>query len=279
MTIVTQASLSPELRGDPGTPPSVRQPERSGGTSEAALWMVATTSLALVVAAVLLLGLLSRNVVTDASLGGFVTGIGMVIAALGIGGIGYVLVTARRAGYLGEPEIVAAAASVAPAGMHVVPALPPDLGRWKRRQLEEQRSARSRQAKAIASAAAASVPTPRPVTPRRPAPRPVATARPAVRPRPQPVVSSAPTRVTGPQPARPVQSRRVAAAPPVKAPALVRASITMPKPQGRSPRPAAWPQRAPAVRMAAPPMRPRTQVATFQVNAANVRAATLARPR
>ena len=275
---MTQASLSPDLHAALGAPPSVRDAsQRSGPSSEAALWMIALTSSTLVIAAVLMFSLLASATVRNASLGGFFMGVGVVIAALGVGGMAYVLVTARRAGYLDSAEASAAAASVAPAGMHVVPAVPPDLGLRKRRQLEAERADRNRQAKAIATASAATAQKARPMAPRRPAPRPVAPPRPAPRPVPQRVVRSAPVRAPRPLPPRPAPQRPPA--PPSRVQAPTRAPITMPRPQVHPPRPAAWPSRAPVVRMATPPMRPRTQAATFQVNAANVRVAAPARPR
>lgn len=294
---MTQASLSPDLRGALGAPSAPGDTStRPAVPSEGALWMVALTSSSLVAAAVLLLALLLNNVVVDASLGGFISGIGIVIAALGIGGVSYSLVTARRAGYLVDPAATAAGSTVAPAGMHVVPALPPDLGRRKRRQLEMERSARKRQAQAIAAATAMAPPKARPVANRQPMPQPT-TARPAPT-----RMAQTPTRVAPPrrvQTTRPRPAQTTASAPARPAPARVapapvmpvmprpasttdRASsrpITMPQAPVRPTRPAAWPDRVPGLRMPAPRMRPRTQVATFQVHAANVRAAAPIRPR
>lgn len=297
---MTQASLSPDLPGALGASPSIPgSGTRPGPASEAALWITALSSTGLVVAALLLLGLLMRNVVTDASLGGFVAGIGIVIAVLGVGGVTYALVSARRAGYLQLAEAtVTGGSDEVPAGMRVVPALPPDFGRRRRLELEAERSTRSRQAKAIATAAAVSVRKQRPLAPRRPVTRPVAvtpqnaTARPprqqhtpaqppqqqrAARPAPALAARPAVAPTRRPAPARPTPIRM--APPPVRMRAPARPAITMPRPQPPAPRPAAWPSRAPVVRMATPPIRPRTQATTFQVNAATVRSATPVRPR
>ena len=293
---MTQASLSPDLHDALGAPPSGPDAVRPGIPSESALWMIALTSSSLVLAAVLLLGLLSRSVVRDASLGGFVSGVGIVIAALGVGGVSYALVTARRAGYIDSTASPAATTAV-PAGMHVVPAVPPDLGRRKRRQLEAERAERNRQAKAIATATAVTAtPRSRPAAPGRQAARPVApprsTPRPSQRHAARRTMGRAVQPASGPA-ARPVAARpapvhAMRPAPANQAPVqpssatprpVARPAITMPRQQMRQPRPAAWPHRAPVVRMAPPPMRTRTHVATFQVNAANVRAAHPVRSR
>lgn len=277
---MTQASLSPDLQGALGAPPSIRDTStRPAGTSEGALWMIALMSTGLVVAALLLLGLLLRNVVTDASLGGFVAGIGVVIAALGVGGVSYALVTARRAGYLELAVDSRPSASVAvPVGMRAVPALPPDLGRLKRRQLEAERASRSRQAKAIATATAVSANRPR-TAPQRPATRASAPVRTAPRPPQQRIVRTAPPRAARPLPPRPAALARVAVVPQARPQMPVRPTITMPRTHVQSPRPAAWPNRAPVVRMPTPSVRPRTHAAMFQVNATNVRVVTAVRPR
>ena len=289
---MTQASLSPDLHGALGATPSLGAVStRDGSTSEASLWMIALTSSGLVVAALLLLSLLVRNVVSDASMGGFVSGAGIVIAFLGIGGVSYATVTARRAGYLNVAESPAAdrpAATTAavPAGMRVVSALPADLGQRKRRQLEAERAARTRQAKAIAAAMEAR--TSRPVAPPRPAP--VSAAPPHAVPRasgghPAGPVTTYPSR---PASLRPVSAQ--ATRPTASQPAPVRVAtarvmpqaptgvaITMPGSVVRPPRPSAWPAQAAFPGKAAPPLRPRTQVATLQVHAANIRAAAPAR--
>lgn len=283
---MTQASLSPDLSGALGASPSTDSPARTGQISESALWIMALTASGLLVAAVLLVGVLSRSVVTDASFGGFVSGVSIMIAALGVGALTYVLVTFRRQGLLRANDRTQASTRVAPSGMHVVPARPAEMGRRKRRQLQAERSVRSRQAKAIASATPAPTkarPVARaqarpvaPPVPKRPAtaPRPVVAARPAPRQavaiRPNPGPAPAGLRMPQSTPARtarPVPSRAVPARP----------AIRMPRP--RQPRPGAWPRRAPVVRMAPPPAMPRTQVLMHQINAANVRMQAPSVPR
>jgi hypothetical protein len=290
---VTQASLSPDLHGPLGATPSVRNAApRHGSTSEASLWMIALTSAGLLLAALLLLGLLVRNAVSDASLGGFVSGAGIVIAVLGIGGISFAMVTARRAGYLDAigsslADRTTKTIGVVPAGMHVVPALPADLGRRKRRQLEEARAVRARQAKAIAAATTSRAP--RPAAPR-PPDRGAIPARTAPRPPRRRAAPTAVARHPSPaslrpapaQPARPASRpapvRRVAVAL-MKPPTPARPAITMPGPHARPVRPAAWPAQAAFPGMGTPPLRPRTQVAMLQVHAANVRTAAPVRYR
>ena len=117
---MTQASLSPDLPGtlggSPAAPDAVTPP---GHASETAIWMVALTSTALVGSALMLLVLLVQDVVTDASLSGFISGIGLIIAVFGIGGVSYALVMARRAGYIELPDVaVSTVAAAVPAGMH-----------------------------------------------------------------------------------------------------------------------------------------------------------------
>jgi hypothetical protein len=238
---VTQASLSPDLDGALGAAPVSRDTDMpQGAVSEGALWVVALLSSGLVLAAVLLLGLLARNAITDASFGGFISGIAVMVAALGVGGQTYALVTARRQGLLPTPtKVSATAASSVPSGMHVVPARPADLGRRRREQLEAAHSERSKQAKAIAAAVASSTiprPAQRPATPRPAAPRPSQPPVPAARTQPNP--------------------------PP---------AIRMPATTVWVPRPAAWPTAAPVLRMSAPQTHPQAQAALFQVNATNVR--------
>ena len=248
---MTQASLSPDLSGALGAEPSAVSSVRAGRNPEPALWIIALTASGLVLAAVLLLGLLTRSAVGDASFGGFVSGVAIMFASAGVGAWAYVLVTARRQGLLGSSEPPKPVIKrVAPSGMHVVPARPAEMGRRRRQQLELERSVRSKQAKAIAAAASATPPKPRPQ------PRPMAPAH-ASR-RPAPVGRSAPG---------PASVRSVSHAP---AGSVVRA-IRMPQPQLRQPRPAAWPVRAPVVRMAVPSAMPHTQATLQQVSAANVR--------
>jgi hypothetical protein len=263
---VTQASLSPEFQPPLGASESTRDGQvHPVGTSEAALGIIGLTSSGLLIASVLLLGVLARSILQDASLGGFIAGSSIMIATLGVGGLAYALVTARRAGYF-SPRVDAkpvAAAALAPEGMHVVPAVPADLGRRMRRELHDERSARSQQAKAIATATVAS--KPRPAVQRPPAARPT---------HPQRAIPQA-----GVHTARPVAPRvglpapvRTAPPTPARTQPIPRPTIPMPRPQVRQPRPAAWSPAAPVLRMAAPQMHPHSQAALFQVNAANVRA-------
>ena len=254
---MTQASLSPEFHPPLGASASTRDGQADPvGISEAALWIIGLTSSGLLIASILLLGVLARSILDDASLAGFIAGSSVMLATLGVGGLAYALVTARREGYFGQRESAKPVAAEAPAprGMYVVPAVPADLGRRKRRELHDERSARSQQAKAIAAAAVVS--KPRSVTQRPPAPRPtpVRTARPT------------PPRVAPPVPVRPAPPV------PVRSQQAPRPAIRMPRPQVRPPRPAAWPMAAPVMRMSAPRVHSHSQAALFQVNAANVRA-------
>jgi hypothetical protein len=272
--IVAQASLTPDLLQARPTSPSIEANDvRTGAAPEAALWLLALTATGLVVAAVLLLGLLVQSAVRDASMGGFAFGVAVMIAALGIGALAYVLVAARRAGWLGALEDAPVpAASRTPSGMHVVAAVPADPARRKRRELQDERSARSQQAKAIAAAAVVSD-KPRPRTQQPPAPRPATPQQSIAGPTPERV---APT-VARPASAPGIAPRVAPPAPVGRAPspALSQpgppAAIRMPRPPVHAPRPVAWATGAPVVRMGAPRMHPRTQAAMFQVNAANVR--------
>lgn len=177
--IVTQTSLTPDLHQARPVSPSIQaNGARTGAKLEATLWLIALTATGLVMAAVLLLGLLVGNVVRDASVGGLASGVAVVIATLGLGALAYVLVTARREGWLGSPENAPVPAALpTPSGMHIVPAVPADPARHKRREMQDERLARSEQAQAIA-APARSQPGPRPAIrmPRPPdqSPRPVA---------------------------------------------------------------------------------------------------------
>lgn len=270
---MTQAGLSPDLQRALGAPPPMSETEaRTDVSSEASLWLIALTSSGLVGAAALLLSLLAGGVAPDASFGGFVSGIAVMIATLGVGAMAYTLVVARRQGLIGADGRVSTGRPAAvPAGMHVVPALPPDLGLRRHRAQEAERAARSRQARAIATAAAARSEA-RPVVKHHAAPPPKATTatRPAA-PAPPTAERVAPAvapRVTqdGPIPQRP--------APHSPKPA----SIRMPRPNAQQARPGPWPKAAPARMPAAHPM-PRTQAVLFQVRAAHVRPSVPYGPR
>ena len=273
--IVAQASLTPDLlQARPTSPSNEANDVRTGAAPEAALWLLALTATGLVVAAVLLLGLLVQSAVRDASMGGFAFGVAVMIAALGIGALAYVLVAARRAGWLGALEDAPVpAASRTPSGMHVVAAVPADPARRKRRELQEERLARSRQAKAIAAAAVVSE-KPRPRTQQPPAPRPATPQQSIAGPTPERVAPTVarPASAPGIAPREaPASSAGMASSAPVRSQPGPPPAIRMPRPPVHAPRPVAWPTGAPVVRMGAPRMHPRTQAAMFQVNAANVR--------
>jgi hypothetical protein len=249
-TIVTQASLSPDLQATIGNSPAEGQSRGAG--SEAALWLFGLTSLALVFASLLLLALLAQRAVADAPLFGFFSATAVFAAAIGLGAMTYVVATARRAGYIrSEAAASSDAAGETPAGMRVVPATPADPARRKRSQRAQEQAARSRQASAIAAAAATR--HTRQVAPRQ------AVARP-VRPR-----SAAPT--TAPVRAS-VEVRGPARAVPDPRPRVV----VPVKPPAQASRPA--PVRV-FPRMPAAPVRPRTQVARTQLVAADVRARSM----
>lgn len=254
---MTQASLSPDLNGALGASTSVADIRHPGPTAASPLWMIALTSTSLVVASLLLLGLFTRSAIADPAFGGLVAGVGIVVGAIGVGGVSYSLVTARRAGMLTASAPAPTAVSEVPAGMHVVPAVPPDLGLRKRQQLEQERATRTRQARAIAIAAATGRANARPLPPREPV-TPTSTVAPR-------------GPMTRPAPVEPVTPRATAVRTPVRPP-------TMPQAVAHRARPATWPNRAPALRMPPAPRRQRTQVAAFQIQAANVRAAVPVRP-
>lgn len=198
---MTQASLQPDIESTMGMkPPRDATGANAARSSESALWLFGLMSMATILAAALILALLAQSAPADASLGGFLVGVAVMIACLGAGAMAYVYVSARRAGYLGgvreheEPR-----SPVAPSGMTVVPAVPADLGRRKKQQAQMEHAARSRQAKAIAtvnaSAHRSQPPTPVPA----PAPTQMAAAgappvvrmpRPAVR-APRPTLNAA----------------------------------------------------------------------------------------
>ena len=170
---MTQASLSPDLSGAVGASPAADAHAQTGRNSESALWVTALAASGLLAASVLLVGVLARSASTDASFGGFVSGVSIMIAAFGVGTLAYVLVTARRQGLLGAERSEPSAERAIPSGMHEVPALPAEMGRRKRRQMQAERSDRSRQAKAIATVASAA-PKAHPATPPAAEPRPIA---------------------------------------------------------------------------------------------------------
>lgn len=258
---MTQASLSPDLHGTRDASSPVREGTTSDPSLDATLWMIALTSTSLVVASLLLLGLLMRSVITDAALGGFVSGVGIIIATIGVGGVSYSLVTARRAWTIAVPEAAGSASAAVPPGMHVVPALPPDTGRRGRQRLEQERATRARQAQAIAAAGAAESTNARPLPARQqPSPEPE-----------QRTGAATPPLLTLPPETRKQMAPSSTETKPTARPPM------MPQAQARRPRPAAWPNRTPAVRMPPPPLRQRTQVAAFQVQAAHIRTAPRAR--
>ena len=250
---MTQASLSPDL------PSAVRtrttDGTRPGLSSEAALWLFALTSVALVVASVLLVGLLAQGAISDASIGGFLWATAIVTAAIGLGALAYVGTAAKRSGSVAaDQDKKAAASDDADDGLRVAPAVPADLGRRKRLQLAEEQAARSRQAKAIASAEAVrrarTVSRPRPIT--------TVTIPPATSPTHAPVQAPAPT---------PVQVRPAAIPRPVATPR--RPAVVGIRPVARPNRPTPAPV---FPRVPAPMVRPRTQVARAQVMATDIRA-------
>jgi hypothetical protein len=190
---VTQASLSPDLESTMGMKPPNDAGAHASQSPESALWLFGLMSLATMLAAALILALLAQSAPADASLGGLLAGVAVMIAGLGAGALAYVYISARRAGYLGGTrEKDDARSLVAPSGMSVVPAVPADLGRRKKQQARSEQAERNRQAKAIATVAASAH------RPGPPAPAPVRTqvaARPVAPPlvrMPRPAV--APTR-------------------------------------------------------------------------------------
>jgi hypothetical protein len=218
-----------------------------------------------------LLGLIAQNPVTDASLGGFLSGVAVVVAFIGVGAMSYVLVTAKRAGFLGIDEVVPPVRTPpSPSGMRAVPAVPATLGPRKRQQIAGERSVRNRQAKAIATAQVTS-------RTRRRQPSPAARVRP-VATGPAPVRMPAPARnMTRPAPVRVAPSAPVRMAParvappaPVRTQPVARPPIRMPQPSVRSAHPMTSPPLVPVMRMGRPPMHPSGQVALHQVHGANV---------
>jgi hypothetical protein len=234
---VTQARVSSDLHPAlPTSSPVQGIHARPGLSSDPALWLIALTASGLVLSAVLLLGLLARNMLRDASIGGFVSAVAIIIATIGIGALAYVLVTAKREGWLNSPDATTSGtAPEVPNGMHVVPATP----------------SRSRPVAQPSQPAAWTAPRPVP-------------ARPAAAQVPHPAPTRTARRVaehTGP-PA--LASTRPAAPPPIR----------MPLPTGYPPRRPAWPMAAPVIRMPAPRMDPHAQAALYQVNAAIIRTPT-----
>jgi len=245
-TIVTQASLSPDLQSTNGHSPA--EGEHRGADSEAALWLFGLTSLALVFASILLLGLLAQRAVADAPLFGFFSATAVVAATIGLGAMTYVVATAKRAGYIRtEATTPSDPAGATPAGMRVVPAAPADPARRKRSQRAEEQAARSRQATAIVAAEATR--RTRAVANRQTVARPV-------RPR-SAAPTTAPARASAgvPGPARSAPGPRPKVIVPVKPPART----SRPTPVAVFPR------------MPATTVRPRTQVARTQLAAADIR--------
>jgi hypothetical protein len=211
---VTQASLSPDLESTMGMKPPNDAGAHASQSPESALWLFGLMSLATMLAAALILALLAQSAPADASLGGLLAGVAVMIAGLGAGALAYVYISARRAGYLGGTRQKDDARSpVAPSGMSVVPAVPADLGRRKKQQARSEQAERNHQAKAIATVAASAHRVRAPA----PAPAPVRTqvaARPVAPPlvrMPRPAVA----------PTRPALSTAVVPAFPRMSPALI----------------------------------------------------------
>jgi hypothetical protein len=140
--------------------PNDPEPSTGGAASQAALWLFGLTASTLVFAALLLLGVLAQAASIDARLNGFVTALALVVGIVGVAAVAYVVVSAHRAGYLGQPEarqrvdMPAERAGDPPSpssGLRVVPALPADLVARRRRELAARRDVRATQARAIAT--------------------------------------------------------------------------------------------------------------------------------
>ena len=258
---MTQASLSPGLESDSAIPPAEDPADgRSTLSDEATLWLFGLTSMTLVFASLMLLGLLAQGVIADAAASGFVTALAIFTAVLGSTALVYVLGSARRAGYLSTPAAAradgVAQASPFGAGLIVAPAIPADLGASKRQEQRAQQRARSQRAQAIADA------NPTPQHPSRPL---AAAPRPVHPPTPRPV------RPASPRPARP-------AAPRSNGPAAPGASRVVPgrpvrvMPPNRPPRPAGSPRPAGAapafLRLSSGRAGPRVQPVIDQVRMA-----------
>lgn len=249
---MTQASLSPDL--DPNLTIGGFENGtggRAGMGPEASLWLLALTSLTLVFASLLLLGLVAQSVVTDASLSGFATAMATVSGGLGLVVMGYVLLAARRAGYLKTSDGIPARARrpvvahdpIATAGLRVAPVVPAGLAYHRRQQLAEERAERRRQARAI-DAARLSRHTSRAATPT--------------------VVRTHTVETT----ARPVTPASAIPARPAPATVPNRAARPLRSVAGAADRPAAVPA---FLRLDPPRVRPRGQAALLQVGVASVR--------
>ena len=267
---MTQASLSPEL--DPtlslgGLKGSAER--RASVGPEASLWLLALTSVTLMFASVLLVGLVAQGAGDDSYVHGFATAIAALTGGLGMVVVGYVLLVAHRAGYLGKSGGEGTGSEpITPDGLRMAPSIPAGLAYRKRQQRAEQQAERRRQARAIdaveqkqqARRAPAQV---------HPAPEQTPARTQAVQAPPRPKAAP-PQRVAAPArpaPARPAAARPTPARPAAAAPARVRPPV---RSQARGVvRPAASPA---FLRLNPPRVRPRGQAALLQVGAASVRA-------
>ena len=254
---MTQASISPPLSPTAAFGGVQGRADAPAGVGPAAsMWLLAMTSATLVFAALLLLGLLAQGTVGDGYVRGFATAVATLTGGLGLVAAGYVLLTAKRAGYLRAAQADRDSTELgAPTGLRVAPVVPAGLAYRKRQLRAAERAERRKQARAIH---AAGLPKPVPPPPvRAPAAAPVRSAA---------VQAAAGPRVAPPRPtvARPAPVRPAAAAVRAQAP-----TPPMPRPVGR-PATSAVP---PAVlRLNPPVVRPRGQAALLQVGTASVRA-------
>jgi hypothetical protein len=161
-----------------------------GAGPGASLWLLALTSLTLVFASLLLLGLLAQSSLVGGAVGGFATAIATVTGGLGAVAMGYVLLAAHRAGYLRAPRVEhTSPAPAVPDGLRVAPVVPAGLAYRKRQQREAERAERRKQARAIDAVGTSRQVSPvsAPVSvPARPTPAPQAAAEP-VAPVPAPM--------------------------------------------------------------------------------------------
>lgn len=252
---MTHASLSPDLA--PAT--SLGRLEGKAGTTESAgpaasLWLLALTSLTLVFASLVLLGLLAQSSLVGGAVGGFATAIATVTGGLGVVVMGYVTLAAHRAGYLRAPQVERSTTETAvPEGLRVAPVVPAGLAYRRRQEQAAERAERRKQARAI-DAAAMSRQAPTAPAPAHQAPAPSM---------PGTSAAQAPAPTHAAPVTAPTRPASVGQAVPARALASERAT---PRPALRAAAPPAY------LRLDPPRVRPRAQATLLQVGAASVRA-------
>lgn len=154
---MTQASLAPDMPSAMPQMPSDHASDTSGaGRPAVTLWLFGLTAMTLVFASLLLLGLLARSEIVDASIQSAVNAYTVLTAAIGLVAMAYVLTMGRRAGLFGSTRVTDSDTqlSTETGGLMIAPTVPPGIALRARQEAERSRQARSQRARAIATASA-----------------------------------------------------------------------------------------------------------------------------